>query len=339
MDKKKCSKCKEVKNISEFSRDIGNNDGYRSSCKTCKKKSDFEYRVNNKEKLKTKYKERSKPIIEKNRLKKEKSVDDLINEFVNLEFGPWKITKYVGYYLEKNGKYPRHHFEKECKCCGVKLIMCISQIKNQIKKKITCNFCNETINIHTNEKKCSSCNEWKKAVRGVFPLCKNRPLGVYYYCSECSNKKRRALRESKEQRQKEYQQKLNRLKTDKLYKFRTNVSCNIKNALKSIGHKKPKKSTEILECSILEFKVWIESQFTDGMSWDNRNLWDLDHKIPISLAKTCEEAVELCHYSNYQPLWTKVNISKSNRIEMKYLTEENKIRFSKFIDRYFDFQN
>ena len=55
-------------------------------------------------------------------------------------------------------------------------------------------------------------------------------------------------------------------------------------------------------------------KFTTGMSWENRNEWHIDHKIPLSSAKTEEEIYELCHYTNLQPLWAFDNLSKGNKI-------------------------
>lgn len=51
------------------------------------------------------------------------------------------------------------------------------------------------------------------------------------------------------------------------------------------------------------------------MSWENYGNWHLDHKTPISWAKNETEAILLCHYTNYQPLWAKENISKGNRFK------------------------
>ena len=66
-----------------------------------------------------------------------------------------------------------------------------------------------------------------------------------------------------------------------------------------------------------EFKKHIESQFESWMSWENYGnacetlqpncSWDLDHIIPISTAKTEEEIYLLNHWSNFQPLCSKVN--------------------------------
>jgi hypothetical protein len=59
----------------------------------------------------------------------------------------------------------------------------------------------------------------------------------------------------------------------------------------------------------------IESLFTEGMNWDNRNLWHIDHIIPLDSAKTEKELAKLCHYTNLQPLWAKDNLIKSNKIK------------------------
>ena len=58
------------------------------------------------------------------------------------------------------------------------------------------------------------------------------------------------------------------------------------------------------------------------MNWENKGKyngnfnsgWDLDHIIPISSAKNKEEIYKLNHYTNYQPLCSKVNrfIKKDN---------------------------
>lgn len=105
----------------------------------------------------------------------------------------------------------------------------------------------------------------------------------------------------------------NRLDTDPFFKFIQNLKCNIRNSLTKTGYSKKTRTFEIIGMEFIQFREYIESQFKDGMSWDNYGEWHLDHKTPISWANSEDEAILLCHYSNYQPLWSFENISKGNR--------------------------
>lgn len=100
-------------------------------------------------------------------------------------------------------------------------------------------------------------------------------------------------------------------KEDKIFHLKTNLQSLIRSRLKS---KKTKRTCEILGCTIENFKDYIESKFQDGMSWDNYGVWELDHIYPISLAVTQSDVYKLNHYTNFQPLWKKENIKKSNKL-------------------------
>lgn len=84
--------------------------------------------------------------------------------------------------------------------------------------------------------------------------------------------------------------------------------------LKKLNITKKNKTFEIVGCTPQELKEYLEKQFVDGMSWENRSEWHIDHIIPLSSAKTEEELCKLCHYKNLQPLWAIDNIKKSNNI-------------------------
>lgn len=104
-----------------------------------------------------------------------------------------------------------------------------------------------------------------------------------------------------------------RKNTDPLYKLTFSIRTSISNSIIRMGYSKNDKSRNILGCSFEEFQAHIEKQFQEGMSWDNHGEWHLDHKIPISWAKTEEEVYELNKYENFQPLWSSENYSKGNR--------------------------
>lgn len=57
----------------------------------------------------------------------------------------------------------------------------------------------------------------------------------------------------------------------------------------------------------------IECQFKEGMSWDNRKEWHIDHKKPISSFKEGTSPKTINMLSNLQPMWKKDNLSKGNK--------------------------
>jgi hypothetical protein len=79
---------------------------------------------------------------------------------------------------------------------------------------------------------------------------------------------------------------------------------------------KSKRTLEYLGCSADDLRDWLESQFTEGMTWENYGVdgWHVDHRTPLASASTMEELVLLLHYSNLQPLWAADNLSKGARI-------------------------
>lgn len=107
----------------------------------------------------------------------------------------------------------------------------------------------------------------------------------------------------------------NKRETDVFFKLKDRISGLIRSSIVSKGYKKLHRTEEILGCSIQEFKEYIESRFIEGMSWKNHGEWHLDHKTPVSWGKTEREIYDLNHYINFQPLWSRDNLSKGNRWE------------------------
>ena len=102
-----------------------------------------------------------------------------------------------------------------------------------------------------------------------------------------------------------------RMKSDELFRFKSIMRKNINSLIKN----KSKSTQEIIGCSFKELKVHLESKFEDWMSWENYGLfngyydfgWDIDHIIPLSSAKSEEDVTKLCHFTNLQPLCSRVN--------------------------------
>ena len=101
--------------------------------------------------------------------------------------------------------------------------------------------------------------------------------------------------------------------TDILYRLNINLRNRIRKFF--VGVNKSKSTLALIGCSVEQAKSHLEVQFKPGMSWENYGKWHVDHKYPLSLAKSKEELEKLCHYSNLQPLWGGDNIRKSNKVQ------------------------
>jgi len=119
---------------------------------------------------------------------------------------------------------------------------------------------------------------------------------------------------------KEKQRKRHKIRkeTDIAYVIKIRLRHRLRSKLKDINRRdcKYKSSLMLLGCDMQFFKQYIESKFTDGMSWDRLPEIHLDHIIPcdkFDLTKI-EEQRKCFHYSNIQPLWWYDNLSKGNRI-------------------------
>lgn len=115
---------------------------------------------------------------------------------------------------------------------------------------------------------------------------------------------------------KEYQKKYMaiRRKNDYLFKLTDRVRSRIYGFLKKNQISKTNHTFDLVGCSPTELKIFLERKFTEGMSWDNQGKWHIDHKIPLSSAKTEEELYKLCHFTNLQPMWATENIKKGSKI-------------------------
>lgn len=106
--------------------------------------------------------------------------------------------------------------------------------------------------------------------------------------------------------------------TDPHFKLIRKLRVRLNKALKSQSSNKCYKTIDLLGITIYDFKKYLESQFKDGMTWDNYSYkgWHIDHIRPCSsFDLTDPEQQKLCfHYTNLQPLWWWENLKKSNKV-------------------------
>lgn len=108
----------------------------------------------------------------------------------------------------------------------------------------------------------------------------------------------------------------NRRTNDPMFIINRRCGGRIRDAFRYKGYAKKSRSSQLIGCEWEHLQMHIENQFVDGMSWENRHLWHIDHIIPMASAKTVEELEALCHYTNLQPLWAKDNMSKGAKLPL-----------------------
>lgn len=109
--------------------------------------------------------------------------------------------------------------------------------------------------------------------------------------------------------------------SDPLFRLKHNVRGRLRSALRAASLDKGTNTEELVGCSWEQLKSHIESQFQEGMNWDNMDLWDHDHIIPLSVFDLSneEELKRATHYTNIQPLWSEENSAKGDKLIKKYV--------------------
>lgn len=225
---------------------------------------------------------------------------------------------------------------KTCSICKIEKSLELFNKSPDIKSgyKSTCKACRNSAarlkNINPadiKDKKCSRCNLIK--LPEEFYLLKRNKDGYTNNCKTCVNKKRQEQyikhKERIKQRSalyylknktlvisKQLERQKERLKTDDFYKLQRNLRNRLYYALKNKEWRKNTHFTEYIGCEREILISHIELQFQSGMTWDNYGLWEIDHIKPLANASTEEELYNLCHYTNFQPLWKLDNVKKSN---------------------------
>lgn len=158
------------------------------------------------------------------------------------------------------------------------------------------------------EKNNKTSKEWNDSNKDY-----KRELAKKYYLE---NKK--SISEKSNNYQKE------RRKNDILFNLKCRIRTLISNSINRNGYKKDSITEKILGCSFEEFQLHLESKFEPWMSWDNYGLyngelnygWDIDHIVPSSTSQSENDCLLLNHYTNLQPLCSKVNRDlKINKID------------------------
>lgn len=107
-----------------------------------------------------------------------------------------------------------------------------------------------------------------------------------------------------------------RRKNDELFSFKNKARNLIKNSFTRKGFAKNHRTTEILGCGFEEFQKHLYNTFFQnyGYEFNGEDLVHIDHIKPLKMAKTEEDVIKLCHYTNLQLLKASDNLKKSAKM-------------------------
>ena len=319
----KCTKCRQEKDDNYFK---GKNNKITKTCSDCRKKSK-QWGGKNKKRVQlyNKY---------YNRKHKKDKIQVVYAKLVNNEHDEWiRFVSQAQAALELNV-----HNSTICKVLkghahqtgGYVFKIVEENVEDNIKENIDWNTIKNENNITDNVKgfpsphrtlhetidgvtgkKCCTCKEWKPLTNYNFSCSHWEKLRVD--CKDCLVAWRKKNREELNRKALIYEQE--RKKRDPAFKLLKTLRSRLGSALKSQNVEKQHRTMDLIGQTPAFVRDYLESKFTEGMSWDNHGKWHIDHiKACCKFDLTKEEEQRRCfHYTNLQPLWAKDNLSKGSK--------------------------
>jgi len=289
---KRCSKCKEIKSLDEFNIDKNRKFGVTCACKKCRHPNKI-------------VAEQGHKFCTTCKIQKE------FNQFSKCSKNSTGLTsscKECQKIIRENKlilKIPNITGFKTCTKCKI--------------TKTTDNFYESSIAVDGFAPNCKECKSKHYYDNSARIAVRNKE---FYDLNYPEIRRRRQFLDSQDEQKQKI--KLERALEIEFKKHITSIKRKVKNLIGSSFKRalngqyiKSVRTEQILGCTPLYFKHHIESQFLNWMSWENHGnecipleyncSWDLDHIIPISQAMTEEDIVKLNHWSNIQPLCSKIN--------------------------------
>jgi len=285
MEKKRCSCCKEVKDVSNFCRSKSRKDGYNVYCKECA------------------------CIKSKIASEKTKRKEKIYNESDTKKCSKCGEIKSVKDFFKQKDK--ASGYMSQCKACH-----------NEYKENRDFDYKAYKAEYYLDNKEqiLINCKEWREDNKE-----KKAETDRIYAATHKEQIKARKERTKDRRREMSTKWSRRKLKTDPLFKLACYTRSLIGASFRRNGFNKDSRTAEILGCSWEFFYEYIERKFKEhpGMGWHNRHLWHLDHIICVSSGDTEEEIIKLNHYTNFQPLWAEDNLKKGSKmisdVQLKFM--------------------
>lgn len=159
------------------------------------------------------------------------------------------------------------------------------------------------------EKQCAKCN--KVLSIDNFGKDRNKKDGYNAYCKQCAREK--GLNYEQKYRDEGHLTEMykQKRKSDPYFRLLCNLRSRVQQGIKRQFTSKSCKTNDLIGCSWNFLVRHLESQFQEGMSWENykRGGWAVDHIIPCSYFDLTDPIQQrICfNFRNLQPLWESIN--------------------------------
>jgi len=331
----KCPQCRKEKDEIHFQ---GKNNKITKHCSVCREQCK-KWREKNKKRVQlyNKFYRENNDVKDKIRVVYAKRINDEDCEWVRfdsqahaasvLKLHTSNISKVLNGYILQTGGYD-FKIEEE----NVEIIVQDHVDWNTVKKD---NFItdkvkgfpsahrtlHETINGITG-KKCCTCKKWH-------PLTNYNKSCSHWDqlrndCKNCLVVWRKKNRRELNRKHLIYERE--RKKIDPEFKLKKTLRSRLGTALRSKNAKKLHRTIKLIGQTPAFVRVYLEKQFTEGMSWDNHGEWHIDHRKPCREfnLQNEDEQRKCFHYTNLQPLWGPENLAKGgyfdeNTFEYKWV--------------------
>ena len=203
-------------------------------------------------------------------------------------------------------------FPNDPKCSGGKRGTCkqcrLKQWVPQENEVLTCKVCNEKklytlFSMHGKQKphECKTCRN-KKGLDKI-----NLDRDAY------NKKQREDWAKNKEKRNATRRINLQKRRDeDNQYRVKMALHVRLYDAVKRQKGIKSSKTLELLGCTVEDLRLFLETEFVEGMTWESYGQWHIDHIRPCASfnLEDPEEQKKCFHWTNLQPLWAQDNMRK-----------------------------
>ena len=167
-----------------------------------------------------------------------------------------------------------------------------------MKKCTRCKIEKEVTDYFKNKSACKACIK-------VYRLTRRKQDNELQKIYKAKNKDKEKAYHAKRVKSGKVNEYYRKRRQEPIFRIKENTRNRMYKFLKGT---KSKKTEEILGTSYNNYKEYLESLFSNNMSWGNYgSVWEIDHIIPLSKGGSF-------HYTNTQPLLIHENRVKSNKL-------------------------